>query len=74
MPVHLSVCLFVCLSAGISVFACVVTVSEMREMAAQEGGGRRQGCKGNRLAVKYCGVCQLHHDVLGITRSLITLN
>lgn len=37
-------------------------------------GGQRRGCEGNRLAVKYCGVCQLHHDVLGITRSLITLN
>lgn len=54
-------------------FAYVVSVSEMREME-QEGGGRRRRCRGNRLAVKYCGVCQLHHDVLGITRSLITLN
>ena len=62
-------------AAAISVFASVVTVSEVREKESGDGGGRRRrGGKGNRLAVKYCGVCQLHHDVLGITRSLITLN
>lgn len=65
-------------------FASVVTLSE-RNRDWEGGvcvvvcvcvfeGGQRRGCEGNRLAVKYCGVCQLHHDVLGITRSLITLN
>lgn len=68
---YLSVCASV---AGLSVFACVVTVSEMRETESRREGEGGGGCKGNRLAVKYCGVCQLHHDVLRITRSLITLN
>lgn len=45
MSVHLSVCLFVCLSAGISVFACVVTVSEMREMESGREGGRGGAAK-----------------------------
>lgn len=69
-------------------FASVVTLSERNRDWEGGGevyvcvwwcvcvfeGGQRRGCEGNRLAVKYCGVCQLHHDVLGITRSLITLN
>lgn len=69
----------VCVSpAGTNVFACVVTACG-RIGNTEPGGesGRRAGQPEggvSRLAVKYCGVCQLHRDVLGITRLLITLN
>lgn len=65
-----------------SVFNAVVTIAAITEFTTRrsvEGGRARGGCwrrshNGSRLAVKYCAVCQLHHDVLGISGFLITLN
>lgn len=71
----MSVCAFVSGDKSVCVCVYVFMVSEERNREQEgRGEGGRRGSKGNRLAVKYCGVCQLHHDVLGITRSLITLN
>lgn len=44
---------------------CSYCVWNEKTQCGREGGRRRWGCKGSRLAVKYCGVCQLHPWCIG---------